>query len=167
MNTHVRDNLQETAPGVLSGGVALGYFRINAGGTAVESTGYVKLFSANANDTTANTAYEDYASLTVPVVVDVVSNILLILTIGNIRHSAVDGQCYAIINWDGSDETGAEIRVQPSTPSNALLHRSGSVSILKSAVAAATYTLKARIRIATAGTGTYNDATISAIVVPE
>ena len=124
-----------------------------------------KVYSDVGTDTTTNTAYEDFLNLSVSVVVDYTSNILLLLTIGDITHSAVNGECYAIINWNGSDETGSEIHVKVATPSDILV-MSGAGSVLKASVAAGTYVLKGRIKIAVAGTGTYTNATISAIMVP-
>ena len=144
------------------------YFR---DGDGTENTLYpasakpTKVYSDIGTDTTTNTAYEDFLDLSVSVVVDYTSNVLLLLTMGSVAHSVNDTLLYAIINWNGSDEPTTEIPIF-SAPGVAGRTSSGASSLLKASVSAGTYVLKVRIKVGAAGTGTYTNVTVSAIVVP-
>lgn len=120
--------------------------------------------SVQADDTTTNVAYEDFAGLTLSVVVAATSDVLVLLTVGILTGSGGGTACYAIINWEGANDATTEAEGIGGAYAMPL-----ATSLLKTGLAAATYTAKVQIKSPTSGggeTATFTNATLTAIVMP-
>ncbi len=121
-----------------------------------------------ADDTTTSTSYEDFASLTMSIVITQASSVYLCFTCGNITHDGGSlGTAYAAIHWgstpaeEASTITWVSFDKQEGCDGGAL-----ASSILKTSVAAGTYTAKVQIKCGGTNTYTYTNGVLTAIVMP-
>jgi hypothetical protein len=117
-----------------------------------------------ADDTTASTSYEDFASLTMDLVVSKTSSVFITLTVGMVSHSENTYTASARIVWSGTEDATTE--ATNTTSSDTGIGNSMSTSLLKTGITAATYTV--HVHIKTSGdTATFTNGVLTAIVIPE
>jgi hypothetical protein len=119
--------------------------------------------SVAADDGTANAAYEDFAGLTMSIVLAVKSNVLVILTVGDVANGTLLTTDSIIIYWGAGTEATTEARFYHFD--DAAMLGNPATSILKTGIAAGTYTCKAQIKTS-GGAATFTNAVLSAIVMP-
>jgi hypothetical protein len=121
------------------------------------------MMSVGADDTTTSAAYEDFAALTLSVVLAVKSDVLVILTIGGVTHDTIIDTSNVIIYWGAGTEATTEIT---NVITEGGWSHPNATSILKPGVAAGTYTCKGQIKITGAATATFTNGVLSVIAIP-
>ncbi len=127
--------------------------------------------TVTADDTVASATWEDFAGLTMNVVVSKTSSVFLTLTIGNVTNDSGGARTsYAAIYWgvspveEATTQTYVAYDRQEGCTGGAL-----ASSVLKTGVTAATYVAKVKIAGSqeTECTHTFTNGTLTAIVIPE
>jgi len=153
MNTHVRDNLLETAPGKAGLGFVLG----TASNTiAVRQPGYARI---NTSETTASTSYGNLAT-TGPSVTTTTNTAAIIIVGAAARNNTADEDCFM-----GVDVSGATT-LSPSNVTCYIVRNETRIQAtyawVESGLTAGSNTFKAEYRVS-GGTGTWSSRGLTVI----
>jgi hypothetical protein len=127
------------------------------------------MFMQTATDATssaATTSYTDLAGVTMSVVVLKTSSVLLTATFGNTVLVTGSNTLNAIIYWNNATESTSEYTDAWPASTDGATHGGFTMQVLKTGIVAGTYTFKVQGKTS-ASTGTFNLATLTAIVIPE
>lgn len=160
MNTHVRDNLLETAPAKATAASQL--FVATAAG-AIASRSFSQDFE-NVAETTASTSYGSLATVGPQIALTTGSNALIFMS-ARMSNDTAGAECYMDFAISGASSRSALDHTGICITSNAAndIYRVGTTHLVTSGLTAGSNTFTAQYRVS-AGTGTFDERRM--IVLP-